>query len=516
MLDATPLLRAFARVRLAMLDRQDSLRTQQRQLERLLRRARETRFGRDHRFASLSSVEEYQRRVPLRSFEALWEAYWKKSFPVIENETWPGRIPYFAKTSGTSSGTSKYIPVTEAILSGNRRAILDTLSFHLRTHPRSRVFGGKNFMLGGSVGLQALAPGVRAGDMSALAATTVPAWARPYFYPPPDLAKIEDWECRLQALGPASLTADIRTIGGTSSWLLLFLKTLKASQGGLPRIWYPHLELIVYGGVNFAPYRTQFESLVAGTDIDLRENYAASEGFIAVADRGVDEGLRLQVDNGLFYEFVPVDDLSAAQPRRRWLGTVEVGVDYALVLNTPAGLWGYILGDIVRFVELNPPRLLITGRTSTTLSAFGEHLTEDEIVRAVAASAREIGASIVDFSVAPVYPDDEERRGRHLFIVEFESGDPDPERLSRFGAKLDALLSEDNEDYRDHRFGDVQMLAPEVIAVAHGTFADWMRSRGALGGQSKVPRVITDATALADLRDRALRSTHAQPRASGS
>lgn len=500
MLDATPLLRAFARYRLAKLDHQDAVATQGRTLTRLLNRARDTRFGHDHGFASIATVEDFQRQVPLRRYEAFWEEYWRDDFPVVEDATWPGITPYFAKTSGTSSGASKYIPVTKDILRGNRRGVLDMLCFHLCAHPQSRVFGGKNFMLAGSTELTTLAPNVHAGDMSALAARDVPRWARAFYFPPPELAQIADWERRLETLGPLSLHEDIRAIGGTASWLLLFLQGLAGEHGGNLKACYPNLELIVYGGVNFAPYRTPYESLVAGSGIHLREIYAASEGFLAAADRGVGEGLRLQVDGGLFYEFVPVEELDAANPSRFWLGTAETGVNYALVLSSPAGAWAYVLGDTVRFIELDPPRVLVTGRTTSSLSAFGEHLIEEELVRAVTVAAEAIGAAVVDFSVGPVFPTDDRHQGYHLYIVEFDAA-IDSSRLHRFTQRLDVVLGELNDDYRDHRAGDMQMTPPEVIAAPRGTFSAWMKARGKLGGQNKVPRVISDSDVLASLRD---------------
>ncbi|MEX0759933.1 MAG: GH3 auxin-responsive promoter family protein, partial [Tistlia sp.] len=460
-----------------------------------------TRFGRDHGFGAIREVADYQARVPLRRYEDFWEEYWQQAFPRLAGATWPGPVPYVAKTSGTTSGTSKFIPVTRGTLMGNRRGVLDMMSFHLRARPDSRILGGKNFMLGGSTELERLAPGVRAGDMTGIAAREVPSWFRGFTYPPRSLELPADWERRLEVLGPLSLEQDIRTLAGTASWLLFFLQKLTAGQGRGVTGCYPNLELIVYGGVNFAPYRHQYEELLAGTEVDLREVYPASEGFLAVADRGVGEGLRLQVDGGIFYEFVPVEELEASAPRRFWLETVETGVNYAVVLSTAAGAWSYILGDTVRFVELAPPRILVTGRTSSSLSAFGEHLIEEEIVRAVTEAAETIGEEVADFSVGPVFPADEERRGHHLFVVEFARHRPDDSRLQAFTERLDARLAELNDDYREHRANDLQMKAPEVVAAAPGGFADWMRSRGKLGGQNKVPRVISDPDLLAALRD---------------
>ncbi len=498
MIDPTSFLRLFARHRLAKLDREDPLASQRKALDRLLRRAAGTRFGRDHGFETIASVEDFQRRVPLRRFEDFWDGYWKQGFPRVTDASWPGTIPLFAKTSGTTSGTSKFIPVTQDILKGNNRAILSLLAFHIRAKPKSRVLGGRTFMLGGSTALEELAPGVRAGDMSGLSAGAVPRWAQRFYYPPPELATVTDWERKMALLAEDSPKHDIRLIGGTTSWLLLFLQDLAARPGGLAAC-YPNLQLLIYGGINFAPYRQQYEALLAGSGVDLREVYPASEGFLALADRGVGEGLRLECDGGLFFEFVPADELESASPRRFWLGNVETGVNYAVILSTPAGAFAYVLGDTVRFVSLKPPRVLVTGRTATSLSAFGEHLIEEEIQTAISEASAALGLAVTDFSVGPVYPAGGERRGHHLYIVEFEKDAVTPDRLGAFADKVDQILCRLNDDYRDHREGDLQMKGPQVRAAPPGSFFSWMKSRGKLGGQNKVPRVINDPALLASL-----------------
>ncbi len=498
MIDATPLLRLFARYRLARLEREDPLALQRMALARLLRRAAGTRFGRDHAFEEFSSVEDFQKRVPLRRFEDFWEGYWKRDFPKVTDASWPGTIPLFAKTSGTTSGTSKYIPVTREILKGNNRAVLNLLCFHIRAKPDSKVLGGRTFMLGGSTALEELAPGVGAGDMSGLSAGAVPGWAQRFYYPPPELAGVTDWERKMALLAEDSPKRDIRLIGGTTSWLLLFLQDLAARPGGLAAC-YPNLQLLIYGGINFAPYRRQYEELLGGSGVDLREVYPASEGFLALADRGVGEGMRLECDGGLFFEFVPADELEAENPRRYWIGNVETGVNYAVVLSTPAGAFAYILGDTVRFVSLKPPRVLVTGRTATSLSAFGEHLIEEEIQTAVSEASAALALAVTDFTVGPVYPAGTERRGHHLYIVEFEGGSVPSDRLRSFAERLDRSLCRLNDDYRDHREGDLQMKGPEVLAAPPGSFFSWMKARGKLGGQNKVPRVMTDPALLASL-----------------
>lgn len=513
MLDATPLFRLYARWRLRQLKRLDPVATQEAQLQRLIARAAATRFGRDHGFAALRTAADYQRAVPLRGYEEFWTTYWRDAFPVLIDLTWPGQIPYFAATSGTTTGATKYIPVSRDMVKANQRAALDLLTHHVANRPDSRVLGGRNFMLGGSTELRQLAPGVEAGDLSGIAAKEVPWWARTRYFPPPELARIADWEEKTRHLTARSLEADIRTIGGTPSWLLLFFETvhkLKPQSSGRLVDYYPHLDLLVHGGVNFAPYRQRFEALLAGSQAEMREVYPASEGFIAVADRGSDEGLRLLLDNGLFFEFVPVDELQSAAPRRHWIATVELNVNYAVIVTSCAGLWSYSVGDTVKFIDLDPPRVLITGRTSYSLSAFGEHLIGEEIEHAVAAGAGAVGASVTDYTVSPVHPARPGDVGHHLYVVEF-ANPVTPEQRAAFARTVDQKLLDLNLDYAAHRAGDFGMHPPAVRVVPPGTFAAWMKSRDKLGGQHKVPRIIQDPELLNSLLAAADRAERSRP-----
>ncbi|MGO9985095.1 MAG: GH3 auxin-responsive promoter family protein [Rhodomicrobium sp.] len=494
MLDATPLLRLYARYRLPRLAAQNPAAVQREQLLKLVAHARETRFGRDHAFAVIHSVADYQNAVPLRRYEDFWEAYWRDRFPQLTDVTWPGRIPYFAVTSGTATGVTKHIPVSREMVRANRRAVLDLLAHHIASRPRSRVLGGKSFMLGGSTDLVRCAPGVAEGDLSGIAVNEVPRWARSRYFPPRDLALISDWEEKIQRLASRSLEEDIRTIGGTPSWLLVLferLQALRPGTGGRLAGYYPNLELLVHGGVSFAPYRERFETLLEGSHAELREVYPASEGFIALADRGPGEGLRLLLDNGLFFEFIPDEELGAPNPTRHWIGTAEAGLNYAIAVTSCAGLWSSIIGDTVRFISLDPPRISITGRTSYSLSAFGEHLIGEEIEGAVSMAAAAIGASVTDYSVSPIYPSRPGETGHHLYAVEF-SALVSPGDCAKFARLLDERLCALNADYAAHRAGDFAMLAPTVEVLPHGTFARWMKSRGKLGGQNKVPRILLD------------------------
>ena len=265
---------------------------------------------------------------------------------------------------------------------------------------------------------------------------------------------------------------------------------LRAHGGGETLAdWYLELEMLVHGGVNFAPCRERFQRLLAGTHAETREVFPASEGFFAIQDRGPGEGMRLLTDRDMVYEFVPVEDLNSDTPTRHFLWEVEAGVNYALVVTTCAGLFAYGVGDTVRFVETDPPRLLVTGRTSYTLSAFGEHLTAEEVETAAARAARKAGITLDEYTVGPVFPDDPADRGQHLFVIEAAGGVPDRGALDAFAEAVDADLMAENDASREHRAGGFGMAPPRVAAVPPGTFAAWMRERGRLGGQNKVPRI---------------------------
>jgi hypothetical protein len=498
MINATPFLRLFARYRAAQLDHQSGGRalaaTQLAQLHHLLDQAQNTQFGSDHGFSSIRSVEEYQKRVPLRFYEEMWTQYWKPSFPKLENVSWPGLIKYFCVSSGTSSGTTKYIPLTKEMLASNQKAGVDLLVHHVRNTPQSQIFGGRSFMLGGSTELVQQAPDIYSGDLSGITVKELPWWASMRYFPPAEIALLKNWEEKIAILAQRSLTENIRMISGVPSWMLIFFGKIAEITGGksIAEV-YPDLAMITHGGVNFAPYQKQFKDLLSGSRAELREVYPASEGFIAVADKGYGEGLRLMVDHGIFYEFVPLEELNSKNPVRHWAGNVELDVNYAVVLTTCAGLWSYVIGDTVRFVDKEPLRLLVTGRTSYYLSAFGEHLIAEEIEDAVSGAANSLNLTVTDYSVGPVYPQEAGQLGGHLYVVEFANNTPGREELNKLADEIDKILCKRNEDYEAHRAKGYGLMAPEIKAVQPGYFAAWMKSRGKLGGQNKVPRIITNS-----------------------
>jgi hypothetical protein len=442
-------------------------------------------------------VEQYQRRVPLRDYEAFWSNWWAPAFPHVGEVTWPGPIRYFANSSGTTQATTKRIPLSDSMLRANRFAALDVLAWHFAARPHSRMTAGDGVFLGGSTRLEVLAPDVRAGDLSGIAAVERPLWARGRVLPGQQLAQLTDWRTKMEALASQALERKVTSVSGTASWMLLFFETAGALRRPSDRLsdLFPALELLVHGGVGFAPYRDRFGHWLEGSTALTREVYAASEGFIAVADRGDGEGMRLLVDRGLFFEFVRPAELGSTTPDRRWVGNADVEEDYALVLTTNSGLWSYPLGDTVRLVSREPPRILITGRLSWTLSVAGEHLIGAELDAAVSDASRAVGRNVVEYSAAPIQPDASDARAGHLFVVELDGTADAP----AFAQALDAALKRANDDYAAHRADGFGLRPPDVRLLPAGSFARWMERRGKLGGQNKVPRVVASAQSLEPL-----------------
>ena len=500
LLDPTPAFRLLARRRAKVLAAMDPLQAQTSELEQILATASRTAFGRAHNLAALRSVRDYQRAVPLRTWDQLWQEFWQPAFPVLDNVTWPGRIGFFAETSGTTGARAKHIPVSRQMVRANRRAALDVLFGHLRSHPGSTLFGGPNLVLGGSSRLTRLEGGARTGDLSGIAAATMPAWTRGRALPPRPIALLGDWDQKLDRIASDIVgRSDLRSIAGTPSWILLLVERLLARSDTTDlATLFPALELVVHGGVGFALYRDRFAQLLGGR-VSTAEVYPASEGFVALADEATnrdDPSLRLMLDNGLFFEFVPPSELDSPNPARHWIGNAELGRDYALVLTTNAGLFAYVLGDVVRLTSRNPARLIVTGRTAQMLSAFGEHLSVGELDRAIEAAAREAGVTVSDYTVSAILPDAKDARGGHLFVVECEPAAPAD--AGRFAGTLDRTLAAGNDDYAAHRAG---LRPPALRFVPSGRFAGWMRARGKHGGQNKVPRVLADEHLLSMLLD---------------
>lgn len=498
MIDPTFLIKPFARPRIEALRQAAPDILQKRVLRRLLKDGARTRFAKDHHLHHELSIEAFQDRVPLRDYDAFWHAYWQKHFPNLIDETWPGEIPFFAVSSGTTTGRNKYIPLTRRMIRQQQRIGLHVMAAHLVAHPESRCLGGKTLMIGGTSTLTEEAPGIKSGDLSGILAATVPAYYQPFAYPPRDIAGMTDWDRKLDRLVEAIGRDRVKILGGIPSWLLVLFDRLEERFPTWP---LDNLELLVHGGVPWTPYARRFQPFLEKSGAAAREVYPASEGFIAFADSGPEDGLMLAFDGDVFFEFVPVEELDADRPTRHWAKTIETGVNYAVILTTAAGLWSYIIGDTVSFVSTAPPRLKVTGRTAYMLSVFGEHLIEAELEQAVNESTAHVDIDITDFMVGAHLPTKAGEVGRHIFLLETSRPVEQADGLARAVAKdIDRLLAELNEDYKAHRSDGVGVMEPELIFLPPGRFADWMKKRGKFGGQNKVPRVIADPSRFGEIR----------------
>ena len=496
--DWTAMGRLYARMRIRKLNGMRPKEAQNTTLKLLLKQATDTKFGKAHRFGDIDCVEDFQRQVPIRGYDAFWREWWEPNYPSLVDVSWPGEIPFFTITSGTTTGRSKFIPYTAAMRRAAVRGFLDLLCYHLVCRPGSRLLGGATLALTGPVALEASTNGSTAAAVSAITISALPSWLQGRVLPSGDLANIKDWQEKIRRLAPLSIADDIRFLGGSPNWLLIFLaEVAKHAPGQTTRLadWYPNLELILHGGVDFSPYRDQFRALLEGSHAETREMYSASEGVFAYADSGDGDGLRLHLDGQIFYEFVPLDQLSTPAPKRCWIGTVETGKNYALVISSAAGLWSYVVGDVVRFVDLDPPRLLVLGRVHQGLSSFGEHLIETEVAEAVMAAARKQGVTVLDYSVGTLHG---ETGGHHVYLVE-HSGAGNELSTEAYATDIDARLSDLNDDYRELRRNEA-ISAPEIHFAPAGGFARWMRLRRGLGGQHKIPRIVTDPDLFRDIR----------------
>ncbi len=471
----------YAKYHTKALDRIDIASVQEKTLLGLVKKASVTRFGVDHRFGEIRSVREYQERVPVREYEYFWQTYWKDAYPNFSNVTWPGDIPYFALSSGTTSGATKYIPISKEMLESNRQAAKTSISLFRNFYPKANVLGGKFFFLSGNTNMRVEKNSSRAGDLSAIAALEVNSIIRPYTFPPLELSGIADWSIKMEKLAQTAARENISAISGVPSWILVLFDRIKAITGKsrVCDVW-PNLHLVIHGGTKFEPYKKAFENEI-GDKCHFCEVYPASEGFIATEDPR--------------YKLLRVDK----PVTRHTLAEIVVGVQYAVVVTSCAGVWSYMLGDTVAFESKDPPLLRFTGRTKYFLSAFGEHLISEELEKGVAAACNETGAEVHDFHVGPVFPTTPNKPGHHLYLIEFRKT---PNDLELFSTIVDKTLCDLNEDYDAHRKGDLTMLKPEIRIVKHGGFEKWMiqRKGGEISVQHKVPRMDNTGELTSNIR----------------
>jgi len=476
----------------------DPWRFQEEALAGILAAASVTAFGRDRGLTADLTLAEFRRRVPPTPYEA-YDSYIGRMLAGERSVLWPGLVREFSLTSGTTAARgNKYIPFTRGLWLSNSKAARDSLFFHVRRRGGDfGIFTGKMLFLGGTTTLNREGPGVYSGDLSALTIRRLPLLYRRYYLPGYRVGAIGDWEEKIGRIARMVRRVNLTFISGIPSWVLVLLDKIRADHGRpdatLKEI-YPGFRLLVSGGVNVYPYMDLFRRTV-GPEADFAETYPASEAFVAVQDGAMEDGMLLEVDGGIFYEFIPAERIEEDDPPRLALPEVQIGVNYAILLTTPGGLYSYILGDTVRFTSTDPPRLVVTGRTKHFLSAFGEHLIVEEAEEAVRTACGRTGARVLDFTAAPVFPEKSGELPRHEWLIEFETP---PADLAAFGQVIDERLGELNADYAVHRRDDASLLPPRVTALRPGSFYAFMKARGKLGGQNKVPRLKNDRE-LADM-----------------
>ncbi len=466
---------------------QNAIADQEQVLQQLIRHGQRTAFGQEHHLAAVRTPEDLAQAVPIRDYEAL-KPYIERIKAGENDVLWPGRPLYFAKTSGTTSGV-KYIPMSRESTPLHFGTARDALFNYYARTGNGHWLDGKMIFLSGSPALEKIA-GIPTGRLSGISNHLVPAWLRTNQLPSWKTNCIEDWEEKLERIVDETLRADMRLISGIPPWVQMYYERLLQRTGKRTiREIFPNYSVFVYGGVNFEPYRSVLEALV-GAPVDSVETYPASEGFIAFQDAFPHQGLLLNTNAGMFFEFVPVAEVGTPHPTRLWLRDVEAGQQYAIILHTNAGLWGYDLGDTVQFVSTRPYRLVVTGRVKHFISAFGEHVIGKEVEEALLPVARQAGVGIVEFTVAPQITPPEGGLPYHEWFIEF---DQPPADLQAFALAVDARMRQQNIYYDDLVRGGI--LRPLVIrTLQRDAFRNYMKTQGKLGGQNKVPRLANNRT----------------------
>lgn len=459
------------------------IKAQKTTFEKLIRQAKNTRFGKDHLFTEIKDYNDFKARVPVRDYEGL-RPYVDKILAGEDDVLWPGKPLYLSKTSGTTSG-AKYIPISKASMPTHIQAARDALLTYIHTTGNTSFISGKQIFLQGNPTLESKG-GIALGRLSGIVAHYVPSYLQKSRMPSWETNCIEDWEEKVDAIVQETLQEKMTLIGGIPSWVQMYFEKINQITDQKVGEVFSNFSLFVYGGVNFEPYRSVFKNLI-GREVDTIELFPASEGFFAYQDEQNKEGLLLLLNNGIFYEFIPVDKFGEDQPPRYALEDVKVGVNYVLILSTTAGLWGYNIGDTVRFVSTNPYRLVVTGRVKHFTSAFGEHVIGKEVETALKKVSENTSVRIKEFTVAPqVSP--KEGLPFHEWLIEF---DVPPTDMDKFALALDRAMEEQNVYYQDLIQGNV--LRPLVITpLGKNAFQAYMKSIGKLGGQNKVPRLSND------------------------
>lgn len=456
---------------------------QQDWLRKLVSNARDTDFGKDHGFEDITSHEDFKKQVPIRDYEGL-RPYVEKVLEGSRNVLWPGKPIYFAKTSGTTSG-AKYIPITKDSISNHIGSARNMLLCYIHKKGNADFLSGKLIFLQGSPVLTKK-NGINLGRLSGIVAHHVPGYLQKNRLPSWETNCMEDWEQKVDAVVGETLSQNMTLISGIPPWVQMYFDRLKEQTGKSIGDLFPNFHLLVHGGVNFSPYKAKLIESI-GREVDILETYPASEGFIAYQDNYKEEGLLLNVNSGIFFEFIPVNEFHNESPTRLGLAEVTIGENYAVILNSNAGLWGYSIGDTVKFISLNPYKIVVTGRIKHFISAFGEHVIAQEVSDSLAEVSLKYDCSVLEFTVAPqVTPD--VGLPYHEWFIEFDKA---PENKEAFAQDLDVLMQQKNSYYMDLVSGAI--LKPLMISeIQKDGFKNYMKTLGKLGGQNKVPKLSND------------------------
>lgn len=470
----------------------DPMRYQETWFSNLTQKAKNTEFGKKHGFADINQVSTFQQRVTISEYEDLLP-YVERVMKGEQNLLWPSNIHWFAKSSGTTSTRSKFIPVSkEALKSCHYRGGKDIITLYLSQFPQSKLFSGKGLIIGGSHQVNHLDDNkkTRFGDISAVLMANSPRLARWARTPRLETALMDEWEAKLERMTKETSKVDVTSISGVPTWTVILLEKILQYTGKshIHEVW-PNLELFIHGAVSFTPYRNVFSKLIPTEGMKYLETYNASEGFFGIQDHPHANGMLLLVDHGIFYEFIPEEEIYKDDPKAITLGEVELDKNYAVVISTNAGLWRYKIGDTIKFTSLNPYRIIITGRTKHYINAFGEEVIVQNAEKAIAEACEATGSIIDNFTAGPKYLDTGGNQGYHEWIVEFQK---QPDSMEHFVKVLDDSLRKINSDYDAKRYKDIALTLPLVHAAPKNTFYNWLKKRGKLGGQNKVPRLSND------------------------
>lgn len=464
-------------------------------LQNLVTAAQYTEFGRKYHFQELFTIRSFKQEVPIHEYEDL-KPYIQRILDGEQNLLWNTPIYWFAKSSGTTSDKSKFIPVSdESLQDCHYKAAKDVLTIYYGFNPESELLTGKGLIIGGSHTINQINPEAQYGDLSAVLLQNTPFWGHWLRTPDLDIALMDEWESKIEKLAETTIKENVTSISGVPTWTMVLFRRILEMTGkkNISEVW-PSLELYMHGGVSFTPYKSQFEKLI-GRPIHYLEMYNASEGFFAAQDIPGEEGLLLYLDHGIFMEFMPVSEYGTKDPTTIGLRDVELGKNYALIISTNGGLWRYLLGDTIQFTSLNPYRIKVSGRIKHYINAFGEELIVDNSDKAIAVASEKTGAIVNDYTAAPIYFK-EGSNGAHEWLIEFEK---DPDSIEVFTKELDKALKSINSDYEAKRHKDIALGLPRLHNIRKGTFNEWLKKKGKLGGQHKVPRLSNERNYLEEI-----------------